>query len=179
MTGTAGAWGASSEPSLFGSFDDRAKVICAFAYVMTLAGAENPAALAAGGVLPMFLVLSGRLKGCKGIGGRLAAVNLTAVFAWIFLPLTYPGEKVFWLFSKEGVVMSMIITWKINLMAIVMLRMIEGTGVSGMTGAMRRIGLPGKLCVMTLLTSRCILLLSENFAASRRALRLRGPGIRG
>jgi len=163
--------------SMFGACGARARVLASLAYVMTLAAVRDFAPLAAGSALPLLMLMIGPRP--RFLGRVLAEANKMAVFVWIFLPLTYPGAREFGFISREGVAAAFVLTWKINLMMAVMISLLDGLGISDISGALDRMRFPRKLCVLTLLTARYILLLSERMSDAWRSIRLRAPGIRG
>jgi cobalt/nickel transport system ATP-binding protein len=64
----------------------------------------------------------------------LAGVNKMSLIACFLLPLTYPGERVFHLFSAQGIYMAAAVTWKLNLISVVIIRLAALRGVKEING---------------------------------------------
>jgi cobalt/nickel transport system permease protein len=166
-------------PSRLDAFDSRCRVLCALAAVIVLAAIRNIHGLAAGSILPVILLcLDGRSKATI-LSRALLNVNKIGIFIWIFLPLTYPGERLWEIFSYEGLNAALIITWKLNLMSVIILRMVMSMGIPGIGDSLGRLGFPLKLRMLLLLTMRYVLLLSDRMATMWRAVCVRSNDIRG
>lgn len=160
-------------------FAPRCRVVCALLAVAVLASVGSVPGLAVGTLLPLVLLC---LDGAGRIGflrGALFDINKIAFFIWIFLPLTYPGERLWGVFSLEGARAALVVTWKLNVISVVMLQMVVSMGVPKISEALGELGFPLKMRTLLILTVRYILLLGERLSTLWRAVRLRGPDVRG
>jgi cobalt/nickel transport system permease protein len=175
----ADALGSCPPRSRLDALDPGCRALCAITVAVTLAALRGYESLAAGGVLPaMLLTMDWKTRG-KFFSKSLANINKISVFIWIFLPLTYPGERLWGPFSADGLERALVMTWRLNLISAVMLPMIVPLGINGMSGALGRLGCPLKLIALLTLTVRYIFLLSERMAAAWRSARVRSGGVGG
>jgi cobalt/nickel transport system permease protein len=154
-------------------------VISAFLSVMILASMNDVMPLAASSALPAGLLFIDWRGRADFLWRAMRNVNVVGVLVWIFMPLTYPGERLFGILSESGLHAALIVTWKLNLMSAVLLQMVVSMGVSGIADALGRLGIPLKLRMLILLTARYVFLLAERVESMWRAVRLRAPGISG
>ena len=68
---------------------------------------------------------------------------------------------------------------KLNLISVLLSRMILSLGVGRVDGVLARLGVPEKLRILLLLSTRCIFILAERAGTMVRAVQLRGPGLKG
>ncbi|MDR1514841.1 MAG: hypothetical protein LBS45_04035 [Synergistaceae bacterium] len=155
------------------ALDARCRVICAFAFAFLLASLRDIVSLSVGSVLPLLLLCVDGKRGFTLIARRLLSMNKISVLVVLFLPITYPGERVFYLFSEKGLFISFLIVWKLNVISVVLLKMVTSMGIARINGALEGLGFPLKLRTLLLLTARCIFLLSERFGTMCRAVDLR------
>jgi energy-coupling factor transporter transmembrane protein EcfT len=153
--------------------DSRCRVLCAFVSAFLLASLRDTASLLAGSIMPLLLLCLDGKQRLGYIAKRLLRVNMASVLVVLSLPITYPGERVFYLFSGEGLFISLIIIWKLNAISIVLFKMVAAMGMARVGGAMEGLGFPLKLRSLLLLTMRCVFLLAERFSAMCRAVGLR------
>jgi hypothetical protein len=153
--------------------DARCRVLCAFFLAFFLASLRDTASLLAGSALPLILLCIDGKRGLERVAVRLLYLNRVSVFVILFLPLTYPGERIFYLFSEKGLFMSFIIIWKLNLISSVLLKLVASMGMTRVSSALEGLGMPLKLRSLLLLTTRCVFLRSERFSTMCRAVDLR------
>jgi cobalt/nickel transport system permease protein len=151
-------------------------VLCALVLTVVLASAQSPAGLLAGSAVPFLLLFAGDFG---GMAGTLRHVNAVTVFAWIVLPFTTPGERVGGLFSEPGIRLAALLTCKLNLISVVLIRMVAELGMGRIDNVLGDFHIPEKMRALLLLTLRYTLLLMERVAATARAIRLRAPELRG
>ncbi|MDR0647742.1 MAG: energy-coupling factor transporter transmembrane protein EcfT [Synergistaceae bacterium] len=161
------------------ALDARCRVVCAFFTAFLLASLRDTASLLAASLLPAMLLCVDGLRGAEDLARRLLPLNGVSVLVVLFLPLTYPGERVFYLFSERGLFMSFIIIWKLNLISAVLLKLVASMGMTRLSGALEGLGVPLKLRSLLLLTTRCVFLLGERFSTICRALDLRAGDASG
>jgi energy-coupling factor transporter transmembrane protein EcfT len=109
----------------------------------------------------------------------LSSVNKVSVIALVFLPLTYPGNRIFMFFSVEGAYTALLIIWKLNIISVVLLKMVVSMGIAGVNDALAALRFPAKLRMLLLLTTRYVFLLADRMSAMVRAIDLRAPDTRG
>ncbi|MDR3165001.1 MAG: energy-coupling factor transporter transmembrane protein EcfT [Synergistaceae bacterium] len=179
MIGSADAFEVCLPPSRLDAFDSRCRVVCALIAAVTIAALRGFENLAAGSMMPvMLLIMDWRTRG-GFFSKSLVNINKISVFIWIFLPLTYPGEKLLGPFSREGLMNALIVTWKLNLISSVLLQMIVSLGINGLSDALTRLGCPRKLGMLLTLTMRYVILLSERMATAWRSVCVRSNSIGG
>jgi energy-coupling factor transporter transmembrane protein EcfT len=161
------------------SIDPRCRVICAFCFAVAIAAVSDVKALALGSALPVFLLCVDGRGGLPRIARALVGVNKVSVLALIFLPLTYPGERMLVFFSADGAKMALIIIWRLNIISAVLIKMVASMGIGGVNGALTGLRVPLKLRTLLLLTARYAFLLADRMLAMTRAVGLRAPDIRG
>ncbi|MDY4031702.1 MAG: energy-coupling factor transporter transmembrane component T [Pyramidobacter sp.] len=157
------------------AFDPRARLLCAAAYAVTLSALDRPAALAVAALLPGTLLFCGPLR---PLLRSLRQLNLVSLAMTFLLALTWPGRTLWGPFSREGIRQGLLITVRLNLISIALLRLIAAMGPARCETALARLGCPEKLRVLLLLTLRGIYLLAERMATALQAVNLRS-GSRG
>jgi cobalt/nickel transport system permease protein len=155
------------------ALDPRCRVICAFSCALVIASLRDAAALAAASILPLILLFFDGKLGLSCLAGRLLSANKISILVILFLPVAYPGERIFYLFSAKGLAAALLVIWKLNLISVVLLKMAASMGMTRISGAMEGLGVPLKLRVLLLLTMRYIFLLAERVATMGRAVDLR------
>jgi energy-coupling factor transporter transmembrane protein EcfT len=145
----------------------------------TIAAVGGVPALAAGSVLPLCLLFMDGRSGLSALIRMLSGVNKVSVLAIIFLPLTYPGSRVLMFFSAEGARAALLITWKLNIISVVLLKMVTSMGMPGVNDALAALRFPLKLRMLLILTMRYIILLADRMSAMTRAVDLRAPDLKG
>ncbi|MDR3265843.1 MAG: energy-coupling factor transporter transmembrane protein EcfT [Synergistaceae bacterium] len=163
-------------PSRLDIFDPRCRVICALFLTVVLASVRSMPGLLASGIIPFLLLFAGDLK---ELLKTLAHVNAVTVFVWLLLPLTTPGPRVGGVFSVPGLHLSLLVTCKLNLISVTLIRMVVDLGMGRIDNVLGDFRLSGKMRVLLLLTMRYVFLLMERVATMIRAIRLRAPELRG
>ncbi|GHV54875.1 hypothetical protein FACS1894216_15790 [Synergistales bacterium] len=157
------------------ALDPRCRLLCALSAALVISSLQEIPALAAAGVLPVLLLFADGRDGFFRTGRTLLGINGVSILVCLFLPLTYPGTRVFGVFSIEGARMAMLVTWKLNLISICMTRLAVSMGMPGIDGALTALRVPLKMRMLILLTTRYVFLLSERVLTMTRAVRLRAP----
>jgi energy-coupling factor transporter transmembrane protein EcfT len=173
MPGAFQSRGDFAHVSRLDALDPRCRAICAFICAIAIASLSDAAALLAASALPLLLLCVDGKRGLPFLAPRLREINKISVPVALFLALTYPGERFFYLFSAKGLVMALFVIWKLNLISVVLLRMAASMGITRINGAMEGLGFPLKLRALLLLTTRYIFLLADRVAAMSRAVSLR------
>ena len=165
--------GRMSKSSPLDALDPRCRVLSALLFSAVLASTQSMAGLLAGCVIPFILLFTGDMR---GVIKPLVHINSVVVFFWVILPLTAQGPTGA---MTYGLRLALLITCKLNLLSIVMIRMIASLGLGELDTALAYFHIPEKLRVLLLLTMRYTFLLKERVAAMTRAVRLRAPELRG
>ncbi len=165
-------------------FDPRSRILCAFFLSAVLASVQSFSGLFVGSLIPVSLLFidalsADGLSGLKRLLKTLVHVNAITVFVWILLPLTYPGERIWGVFSIEGLVLALKVTWKLNLISVVLIQMVVKLGMGRIDNVLGDFHIPEKMRVLLLLTLRYSLLLAERVATMTRSIFLRAPDLRG
>jgi len=128
--------------------DPRGKALAAFAFAITAAVADKPAALIAAIAASVALALAARLP-IRAVARRLAVVNGFVLFLWLMLPFTYPGVPLFHIGplagSREGVAYALQITIKSNAIVLACIALLSTTHLVDMGRALSRLRVPDKL----------------------------------
>ena len=155
---------------LLDAFDPRARMLCAAVYAATLSAMDRPAALAFAALLPGALFFCGPLR---PLLRSLRQLNLVSLAMTFLLALTWPGKTLWGPFTREGIRQGLLITVRLNLISVALLRLIAAMGPARSETALARLGCPEKLRVLLLLTLRGIYLLAERMATALQAVNLR------
>ena len=169
-----GAKCALANASILDAFDPRARFFCAFSLAIVCSFLRSPSALILGSVVPFALLFTGDRA---SLLRTLRRVNLAGVFVCLLLPLTYPGERMWGFFSLDGLLMGMLVMYRLNLISIVMHRLVVSLGVARIHDILAAVRAPEKLRILLLLTMRHISILADRAAMMRRAVALRGAGL--
>jgi cobalt/nickel transport system permease protein len=151
-------------------------MLCAMLLSFVLASLQSLPSLLAGSVIPILLFLSGDFR---GLLKALLHVNAVTVFTWLLLPLTTPGPRVGGVFSVSGFYLALLITCKLNLISVTLIRMVVDLGMGRIDNVLGDLRIPEKMRVLLLLTMRYTLLLMERVSTMTRAMRLRAPMLKG
>jgi energy-coupling factor transporter transmembrane protein EcfT len=169
------AAGNCPEPSKLDVMNPGARMAASILAALAISPLRTPQGLLAGSLLPLLLCFMDGRDGIRSSLRTLADINKVSLLACFLLPLTYPGERVFHIVSVPGVYMALTITWKLNLISIVFIRLSAAMGMKGIGEALGVLRVPLKMRMLLLLTARYILLLSDGMAAMLRAVRQRSP----
>jgi cobalt/nickel transport system permease protein len=164
---------------VLGQLNPICRLFCAFTAAASLSALYGVPALALGSLLPLALVFADGPAEARRLSGKLAGINKISAAVWLLLPLTYPGARVCGVFSREGIFAAFILTWKLNLMSIVLIRMMASMDAPEISSALAGLGCPEKLRTLFLLTARYIFMLRENISTTNRAAVLRSNGNAG
>ena len=156
-------------PSPLDAFDPRSRLLCALALSLVLSAMGDPALLLCAALIPLALILCGPLR---PLLRALLRLNAAALVMALLLALTWPDRD-------EGLRMGLVITLRLNLVMILLLRLVAAMGPVKVDAALSRLGMPEKLRVLLLLTLRGIFLLMERFASALITVRLRAPRLKG
>lgn len=128
-----------------------------------------PLLIAAGGAA--FLAAACIYRGAGGAAASLKGVNMFVLFLWVTLPLTGGGGVP----SPGGVRLALLLTLKVNIIAVVFFYMVAALGPGVLGASMGSFGVPSSLAALFLLTFRQIMILRERFVSSLQAASLRAP----
>jgi energy-coupling factor transporter transmembrane protein EcfT len=149
-------------------------MICALAFALVISFLRNVPSLAAASLLPV-LILCAEYAGITAAVRELGRVNRACILIVLFLPITYPGIRLWGIVSVEGLELAGLVIWKLNLISVVMARLVISMGTPGIDDAMAKLRVSLKMRMLITLTARYILLLSERISTMARAIRLRAP----
>ena len=83
-------------------------------------------------------------------------INIFVLFIWFFTPWTTPGESMWegsW-FTKEGVVLSLLVTLKVNALFCIFYTLVSSMSFSQLAAGLNQLGFPDKLVAMILFCAR-------------------------
>ena len=164
------------DASRLDAFDPRARLLCAVGLAGLISSLTSAPALLWAAVPPLLLLPCGPLRPLLRALARLNAANLAMM---ALLALTWPGETLWGPFTREGVRMGLLVTARLNLISVLLLRLVLNMGLLKADAALARLGLTEKLRALLLLTLRGAALLTERTEAALLALRLRAPRLGG
>lgn len=166
----------SSGSSFLHQLDTRAKLVSCFVLVMILALSRTFAAAAFGLLLGLMLVLLARLPARK-VAKRLLLVNAFVGFLWVTLPLSYPGDTLFYLgplpISLQGLLLAGLISLKANAVFLLIMALIATSSVADLGHGLERLRVPIKLCLLVLFSYRYTFVISQEYQRLLRAARVR------
>jgi cobalt/nickel transport system permease protein len=135
-----------------------------------LASVQSLPGVLTGAAVPFLLFFA---KDPKGLAKKLVHINSVTIFVWLILPLTAPDG---WI---KGLWLAFLFTCKLNLISVTLIRMVAELGMEGIDNALLYFRVPEKMRILLLLTTRYVFLLQDRLSAMTRAIRLRGPELRG
>ena len=161
--------------------DPRVKLITFIPYVFTIALMRDINGPLAG------LFISASMITFAGIGfrkllGRLVVINTFIFMLWIFLPVSYPGQPVFSIFSltatREGFLYTFSITLKANAIFLATIAILGTSEVNSLAHALVHFKIPDKLVHLFFFFYRYISVLHEEYGRLRNAMAIRSfrPG---
>jgi len=161
--------------------DPRVKLITFIPYVFTIALMRDINGPAAG------LFISASMITFAGIGfrkllGRLVVINTFIFMLWIFLPVSFPGQPVFSIFSltatREGFLYTLSITLKANAIFLATIAILGTSGVNSLAHALVHFKIPDKLVYLFFFFYRYISVLHEEYGRLKNAMAIRSfqPG---
>jgi energy-coupling factor transporter transmembrane protein EcfT len=163
-------------PSRLDIFDPRCRMLCALLLSVVLASLQSVPGLLMGSVIPLLLFFAGDFG---ELMKALVHVNAVTIFTWLLLPLTAPGPRIGGVFSVSGFYIALMVTCKLNLISITLIRMVVDLGMGRIDNVLGDFCIPEKMRVLLLLTMRYTLLLMDRVSTMTRAMRLRAPMLRG
>ena len=167
----------SEENSVLCRLDPGVRIVMASAYSCAAAVLKQFSALSAALIIAVIvLVMSG--QNIRVVAKRLLAVNSLIALFWVLLPLTYPGDALFYLWSlpisRAGVILSAQMTLKSNAILLVFIAMIAPIPFNTLGYALERLRVPRKLVYLLLMTYRYIFVIEEEYHKLIRAAKIRG-----
>jgi cobalt/nickel transport system permease protein len=166
------------KPSKLDVLDPGCRVAASVLAALAISQLRGFRGLAAASLLPLALMFLDGPEEARSSLRTLADVNKVSLIACFLLPLTYPGERAFNFISAPGVCMAAVVTWKLNLISIVFMRLAAIMGMQKMNEAFAALRVPVKMRMLLLLTARYIMMLSDRMTVMLRAARQRSarPG---
>ncbi|MEN8246852.1 MAG: cobalt ECF transporter T component CbiQ [Thermodesulfobacteriota bacterium] len=167
--------------SVIHSVDPRMKIVFAVMLSCVVAVANSLLTLSAGLATGLMLIVLARLDG-RAVLKRLAVVFGFMALIWVVLPVTYPGPAIIALgplqISQPGVVLCLKITLKSIAILSILIALVATTTLSTIGSALHRLGVPGKLVYLLVMTYRYIFVIENEYQRLMRAARIRGfhPG---
>ncbi|MBQ7264420.1 MAG: hypothetical protein IJR14_11985 [Synergistaceae bacterium] len=168
------ALGTPSSP--LDALDPRARLACAVVLSVAVSSLSSPLALVFASIPSLLLIPCGPVVPLLRALLRLDVANIVML---ALLAVTWPGEIVFGPVTREGLVMGALITVRLNVASVALLRLVVSMGPSRTDAALSRLGVPKGLRLLLTLTLRGVAVLAGRTAAALLALRLRAPRLRG
>lgn len=163
--------------SLLHRLDPRGKVLVAGLFAVIVAVARCYPCVLAGLGLSLLGIALARLP-LKKVTVRLLLVNGFVLVLWFVLPLTYPGDTMFFLgplsVSREGLLLTGLITLKSNTIILALIALVATVPVITLGQAMHMMRFPDKLCHLLLFTYRYLDVFEQEFHRLLQAMKIRG-----
>jgi len=160
-----------------GGIDPRVRLAAAIGFSAATAVWQRPASILAALGFALGLAAFFRLSP-RPLLRRLLAANGFVLLLWAIVPFSLPGEALVRLgplaASREGIALALAITLKSNALVLALLALVAPLPFPAAGHALHRLGVPGKLVQLLLLTWRYLALLEQEFHRLRRAAALRG-----
>ncbi|MBC8317731.1 MAG: cobalt ECF transporter T component CbiQ [Desulfobulbaceae bacterium] len=156
--------------------DPRMKIVSAACVTGVVAFSRSYSTGICGLILALFLIALSRFD-TGVVVRRLLAVNFFTAFLWLTLPLTYGGEALtlgFVTVSRQGIAMAALVTLKANCIVLIFLALVSTSPVSSLGHALRKLGVPEKLCLLFLFSYRYVIVIAQEFQRLLRAAKIRG-----
>lgn len=167
--------------SLLHTFDPRAKILCALAFIVLISTSPHLEVVLLGLMGALTLVLMSRLSPIA-IGKRLLVVNSFTLFLWFTLPLTYGGATFFsagpLTLSYDGLQLAGLITLKTNTILLCFISLITTSPVVSIGHSLEKLGVSPRLCFILLFSYRYIFVILDEYQKLNRAAQIRNftPG---
>ena len=161
--------------------DPRIKIVAAFAFAVVAAVAQEFRPLIAALAAALLLVCWARLD-AGALARRLLVINTFVALLWLFLPFTFPGQKLFTLgpltASSEGVRHALLITCRTNAIVVTTIALLGTSSIFSLVHALRHLHMPEKLIHTFFFCYRYIDVIQLEYLRLRNAMRIRGfrPG---
>jgi len=167
----------SEENSFLCRLDPGVRIVMTTAYSCATAVLKQFSALSAALLIALILIaMSG--QNIRTVAKRLIAINSLIILFWVLLPLTYPGDALFYLWSfpisRAGVILSAQMTLKSNSILLVFIAMIAPIPFNTLGYALERLHVPRKLVYLLLMTYRYIFVIEQEYQKLIRAAKIRG-----
>lgn len=171
----------ASGSSLIHRIDPRLRIIFATIFSFTVALATQFTALTAALFFSVILLCMAELNRREVIK-RLYYIWGILFLLWIVLPATFAGEPIYHIgpiiFTRPGVILSLQITLKTNIIFLIFITMIATMDIATMGYALATLKVPEKIVHLLILTYRYIFVLETEYQKIIRAAKVRGfcPG---
>ncbi|MGI6075788.1 MAG: energy-coupling factor transporter transmembrane component T family protein [Pyramidobacter sp.] len=157
-------------------FDPRGRMVCATVYAVAISALDGAVALAVAALFPAALLFCGPVR---PLFLSLRRLNVVSLAMTALLMVTWPGEPLWGPFTREGLRQGVLITVRLNLISLPLLRLMVAMGPARSQAALERLGCPEKLRILFLLTLRGIYLLARRMGLALQAINLRSGAVSG
>jgi len=176
--------------SLIHRLDPRIRVVLTVLYTFVIALAYQFPVLTAALVLSSALIAISRVS-IKAVFKRMVMVNALILLLWLVLPFTFNGMVLPFTFNGNvltrigpfaiyhpGVVLAAQITLKSNAILFAFIALIATMSLATLGHALHRLGVPGKMVHLLLMTYRYLFVIEVEYLRLMRAAKIRGfrPG---
>ena len=167
--------------SLIHRLDPRIRVVLSVLYTFVIALAYQFVVLTAALILSSALIAIARLS-IKAVFKRMVMVNALILLLWLVLPFTFNGNVLTrigpFAIYHPGVVLAAQITLKSNAILFAFIALIATMSLATLGHALHRLGVPGKMVHLLLMTYRYLFVIEVEYLRLMRAAKIRGfrPG---
>jgi len=167
--------------SFIHNIDPRLRVAAATVLSIALALSSEVAPLLSGLTIAALTLVAAKLDWRKVCGRLLVIVGFLALL-WLILPITHHGNPLYTLgpftATREGVMLATQITLKSFSILALLIALVATMPVASLGNALSRLGVPGKLTQLLMVSYRYIFVIEQEYQRLVRAAKIRGfhPG---
>ncbi len=161
--------------------DPRVKIVVTLIFSIVIALDNRLEVVSFSLIFPLMLLFFARCNP-RSLAKRLLVVNGFAMFLWLFLPFTTPGETVFHLgflqASRQGIYQGLLITLKSNSILLMVTAMLGTSQIFSLVHALSHLHAPDKLVHLFFFCFRYIHVIDDEYGRLLTAMKIRGfqPG---
>lgn len=162
--------------SIFHSLDPRVKFLTLLPYILVVATTHGYFPPLASLIFSSLMVIIAKLNK-RQILNRLLVVNTFIALLWIFIPFSYPGEKLFSIgplkATEAGILYVLSITLKTNAIVLSTIAVLGTSEIFSLAHALVHIKVPDKLIHLFFFFYRYISVLHEEYRKLKNAMVIR------
>jgi cobalt/nickel transport system permease protein len=152
-------------------------MVTVFFFSIVVATLNQIPALLCGWTLGILMVLTAKVS-TRDLIKRLTPVNVLVGFLWLFLPFTFPGKPILFLWSfpvtHEGVLYATKITIKSNAIMLMMIALVTTTSIFTLGHAMHELMVPKKIVHLFFFTYRYLHVMQREYIRLVNSMKIRG-----
>ena len=167
----------SNGDSFIKRLDPRIKIVVVFLFSVVTAVSSRLPVLMWALSLSLLIVLTAKVS-ARELIRRLIPVNMLILFLWLFLPITFAGQPLFYLgplpVTQEGVMYATQISVKSNAIMLMLIALVASTPIFTMGHAMHELKIPNKIVHLFFFTYRYIHVMHREYDRLANSMKIRG-----